>query len=71
MSAAPQPVPVRRFPPSYQWRGIPYCAKLFGRTRRRIRQWCVDGTFAVLDIPTFQDSSNRWWVLLSEDKPAV
>lgn len=61
--------PVRSFPPNYQWRSTPYAAKYFGRTIRRIQQWCTTGRFAALSIPTYQDCSNRWWILLMDDDP--
>jgi len=63
-------------PDRYQWRSVPYAAKFFGKTERCIRQWCSApatssaanaGTFAAFGIRTYQDSSNRWWILLKED----
>lgn len=57
------------FPVHYHWRSVPYAAKLYGKTKRRIRQMCADGTFAALDIPVYRDASNRLWIHIEEEMP--
>jgi hypothetical protein len=52
------------YPVHYHWRSVSFAAKFYGRTERRIRQWCTDGTLASIHIPTYQDSSKRWWILI-------
>lgn len=54
------------YPVHYHWRSVPFVAKLYKRTPRRIRQLCERGFFAKKGIPVYQDKSNRWWVALTE-----
>jgi len=67
-------------PERYQWRSVPYAARFFGKTERCIRQWCSSaagskarnaGIFAALGVRTYQDSLNRWWILLRDDDSSL
>ena len=55
------------YPVSYHWRSTAFAARFYGRTQRRIRQWCTQGRFAALNVPVYQDKSGRWWVYIQED----
>jgi hypothetical protein len=55
------------YPMSYHWRSVSFAAKFYGRTERRIRQWIVQGRFASLNIPVYQDKSGRWWIAINEE----
>jgi len=53
------------------WRSTSYAAKFYGKTRRAIVKWCIQGRFAAVNIPVFQDVSGRWWVLLSDESVSM
>ena len=46
-----------------------YAARYYGRTMRCIEYWCTRGTFTAFNIPTYQDSSLHWWILIEDDPP--
>jgi len=48
------------------WRSTTFAAKFYGRTRRRIVQWCKTGRFASVNVPVFQDASRRWWICMDD-----
>jgi hypothetical protein len=49
------------------WRSTTFAAQFYGKTRRRIVQWCHDGIFTGRGIPVYQDASKRWWIALVEN----
>ena len=56
-------------PRKCQWRSTMYAARYYGRTMRCIEYWCTRGTFTAFNIPTYQDSSLHWWILIEDDPP--
>ena len=50
------------------WHSIGELARFYGRTERRIRQWCSEGRFAAMGIPVFRDARGRWWILVSMEE---
>lgn len=55
------------YPVHYHWRSVSFAAQFYGKTERRIRQWCATGFFAKRGVPVYQDKSNRWWIALDEN----
>jgi hypothetical protein len=50
----------------YHWHSTTFVAKLYNRTERQIRKWCINGLLAKRGIPVFKDSTGRWWISLNE-----
>ena len=53
----------------FEWRSVEHAAKKYNRTKRMIRLWCNTGFFARRGIPTYRDSSGRWWIGLDIATP--
>jgi hypothetical protein len=50
------------------WRSVPYAAKFYGIKKDTVLHWIWRGRFASVDIPVYQDKSNRWWIAIPQDK---
>ena len=50
----------------FHWRSIEFVAKMYNKSERQIRRWCVNGLFARRGNSVYKDVNGRWWIGISD-----